>query len=264
MSADSDHQTDGGESRRKRIMDRANAIRRIGLFVAVGTWVFLLVSLASFHADDWPAHHVYPLWPRPEPLRARWARCSPTTATSSLARASSCCCSSAASSWRCGSCSNKLTDVWLRAVGLLLLSVAFAAIVNKISPGSGTASPKAMVASSASRPPSSSRSHFNHVGSYIVLALSFMVGLVLAADELVEKTPAVAAGAIAKAREIAPDIPRPTFEFRMPDFLRRSPAAAEVAEVEPEAAAATATATTETPAEASEEARSSCPRSISG
>src|SRR4051812_29162984 len=37
-----------------------NLLRPIVLFLACATWVFLLVSLGSFHATDWPSHTVYP------------------------------------------------------------------------------------------------------------------------------------------------------------------------------------------------------------
>ena len=228
-------------------MDRGNAIRRIGLFAAVGVWVFLLVSLASFHADDWPAHHVYPYGPTENlcgavgALFAYWCYFflgqgiflllffSGIIMTMWITR-------------------NRLTDVWLRVIGLLLLSVAFAAIVNKLSPGSEHGFPEGnggMLGIAAAR---FLQMHFNHVGSYIVLTLCFMVGLVLAADELVEKTPAVVGGAIAKAKEIAPSIPRPRFELRMPAFLRRNsnPAVAE-AETEAEVDKTPAATLPETP-----------------
>src|SRR5215210_8825212 len=36
-------------------MTRPYMIRRIVLFLALGAWGFLLASMASFHADDWPS-----------------------------------------------------------------------------------------------------------------------------------------------------------------------------------------------------------------
>src|SRR6266540_6107388 len=41
-------------------MERSNAIRQSALFLAVSVWVFLLLSLGSFHPTDWPSHQVYP------------------------------------------------------------------------------------------------------------------------------------------------------------------------------------------------------------
>lgn len=216
-------------------MDRGNAIRRIGLFVAIGTWVFLLVSLASFSAEDWPAPHVFPHGPVENlcgPVGAIFAYwCyfllgqgifllllfSGVVMTMWIMR-------------------NKLPDLWLRVIGLLLLSVAFAAAVNKISPGSENGFPEGNGGILGIAAAKFLQLHFNNVGSYIILALSFMVGLVLAADELVEKTPAVVGGAISKAREIAPAIPKPNFNFHMPEFFRKrsNDAAVEVVAVEPE------------------------------
>src|SRR2546426_456960 len=56
------HRTDlgGGDS---PFMDRRNMARRIVLFLALGAWGFLLVSMASFHPEDWPSHQVYPYAP---------------------------------------------------------------------------------------------------------------------------------------------------------------------------------------------------------
>ena len=209
-------------------MDRGNAIRRIGLFAAVGVWVFLLVSLASFHAEDWPAHHVYP-WGPTENLCGAVGALIAYGCYFLLGQGTFLLLFFSGIIMTMWIMRNKLTDIWLRAVGLLLLSVAFAAIVHKVSPGSEHGFPEGnggILGIAAAR---FLHTHFNHVGSYIVLSLCFMVGLVLAADELVERTPAVVGGAIAKAKEIAPSIPRPRFALRMPEFLRRNsdPAVAE-------------------------------------
>ena len=41
-------------------MQRSNLPRTVSLFIAGGLWLFLLLSLASFHATDWPSHAVFP------------------------------------------------------------------------------------------------------------------------------------------------------------------------------------------------------------
>ena len=41
-------------------MERSNLFRNVWLFVAGSTWLFLLLSLASFQPTDWPTHTVYP------------------------------------------------------------------------------------------------------------------------------------------------------------------------------------------------------------
>src|SRR5579863_975267 len=42
------------------MIERSNIIRPIGLFLGCGFWLFMLLSLGSFHASDWPSHAVYP------------------------------------------------------------------------------------------------------------------------------------------------------------------------------------------------------------
>ena len=44
-------------------MERTNLLRNVWLFVAGSAWVFLLLSLASFSATDWPSHAVQPYPP---------------------------------------------------------------------------------------------------------------------------------------------------------------------------------------------------------
>src|SRR5690606_6457844 len=44
-------------------MDRSQVIRRIVLFLGVGLWFFLLLSIGSFHPADYPSHRVYPYPP---------------------------------------------------------------------------------------------------------------------------------------------------------------------------------------------------------
>src|SRR5947207_15354177 len=44
-------------------MERSNVLRQVALFLACGLWAFLLFSFGSFHATDWPSHQVYPYPP---------------------------------------------------------------------------------------------------------------------------------------------------------------------------------------------------------
>src|SRR5215213_3482813 len=118
-------------------MQRSNLPRTVSLFVAGGVWLFLLLSLASFHATDWPSHAVYP-----------------HAATRNL-------CGSAGAFiayytflaigqgvfpvlFFTGVClvllgfQSRIGDLWMRTIGLVLLSVAFAATVHHVRPGSAT------------------------------------------------------------------------------------------------------------------------------
>ena len=116
-------------------MERSNLLRNVWLFVAGSAWLFLLLALASFHTTDWPSHDVFP-YPSTRNL-----------------------CGSAGSFvayylflaigqgvfpvlFFTGIClvmylfRSPVTDLWFRAVGLLLLTVAFSAAVHHIRPGS--------------------------------------------------------------------------------------------------------------------------------
>src|SRR5438874_13244463 len=104
--------------------ERINLFKRIVLFLSAGTWLFFMLALASFHTTDWPSHQVYPY----PPVRNL--------------------CGSAGSFiayylflaigqgvfpvlFFSGIClvmyffKSPVTDLWMRAVGLLLLTVAF-------------------------------------------------------------------------------------------------------------------------------------------
>src|SRR6476661_5807079 len=116
-------------------IERLNLLRNVWLFVSASAWLFLLLALASFHTTDWPSHDVFPYPP-----------------TRNL-------CGAAGSFvayylflaigqgvfpvlFFTGIClvmalfRSPVTDLWFRAVGLLLLTVAFAAAVHHFKPGS--------------------------------------------------------------------------------------------------------------------------------
>src|SRR5919107_4555625 len=118
-----------------------NVLRTTALFFGVGVWAFLLLALGSFHPTDWPSHQVYPYQP-----------------VQNL-------CGSAGSFvayylflaigqgvfpvlFFSGVClalylfNSRVSDMWLRVVGLLLLSTAFAATVHNFKPGSTTSFPE--------------------------------------------------------------------------------------------------------------------------
>src|SRR3954453_19113020 len=44
-------------------MDHPSLIRRVCFVLLSGAWLFLLLSLGSFHANDWPSHAVFPYPP---------------------------------------------------------------------------------------------------------------------------------------------------------------------------------------------------------
>ena len=201
-------------------MERSSAFRRIGIFFAVAFWLFLLVSLASFHYDDPPAQHVYP---------AHTARnmCGPVGAFFAyycytlVGQGVFLLLFFAGVVMGMRLFKAKLSDMWLRMIGAALVSVAFAATLNNLSPGSPKGFPQGNGGILGIATSQFLEAHFNKVGSLIVLALSFMVGLVLAADELVVRAPALMGKAVGKARALTPEMPRPKFWFAWPKFFGR-------------------------------------------
>src|SRR5215207_1926375 len=122
-------------------MDRTYLFRRTFLFLAAGTWLFFMLSLASFHTNDWPSHEVYPYPPIQNLCGAAGAWLSyhaflyvgqgvfPVL-------------------FFTGVCvalvifNNRIGDWWLRTIGLTLLAVAFAAAIHHFRPGSTTSFPE--------------------------------------------------------------------------------------------------------------------------
>jgi S-DNA-T family DNA segregation ATPase FtsK/SpoIIIE len=186
-------------------MERSNLLRNVWLFVTGSAWLFLLLALASFHNTDWPSHQVYPYPP-----------------TRNL-------CGAAGSFvayylflaigqgvfpvlFFTGIClvmyvfRSPVTDLWMRAVGLLLLTVAFSAAVHHFKPGSWEGFPEGhggVVGISASF---FLKAYFNTVGTRLVLLSTMLIGLLLAADDLVLRTPGVVGHAVTTVRNTAPKI----------------------------------------------------------
>src|SRR5689334_23295137 len=118
-----------------------NILRNTLLFLGIGAWVFLFLALASFHPNDWPSHEAYP-WP---------------AAVQNLCGSVGAWCAYYAYLWLgqgafliiffTGVClallmfGNRISDLWLRTLGLMLLAVSFAAAVHHFRPGSATSFP---------------------------------------------------------------------------------------------------------------------------
>src|SRR4051812_11598958 len=191
-------------------MDRRNMARRIVLFLALGAWGFLLVSMASFHPEDWPSHQVYPY----QPIKNL---CGPAGALVAYHLFFAIGQGVFPILLFSGLClalllfHNKISDLWLRGIGLALLSIAFAALVHLIKPGSSESFPEGhggIVGISAT---AFLKSHFNATGSGLILITTFLVGLLLAADDLVIRAP----GFIGQVTHIVRQN-TPQFKFRFP------------------------------------------------
>src|SRR5438094_4757063 len=196
-------------------MERFNAIRQSLLFLALSAWVFLLLSLGSFHATDWPTHTVFPYPP-----------------TQNL-------CGSAGAwiAYYCfvgvgqgvfpilffsGVClalllfKSRISDVWLRVIGLMLLSTAFAAAIHHLRPGSATSLPEGHGGLLGIAASTFLQAHFSTVGTRLILLTAILIGLLLAADDLVLRMPGYANVAIAGVKERVPAIGQ--FKFSFPEM----------------------------------------------
>jgi S-DNA-T family DNA segregation ATPase FtsK/SpoIIIE len=183
-------------------MERTNLLRQTALALGFGAWIFLLLALGSFHATDWPSHEVYP-------YTAIQNLCGPVGAYvayySFLAVGqgvfpvlffTGVCLAMLASR-------SRLTDPWLRGIGLCLLTVSFAAVVHHLKPGSYNGFPEGHGGIVGIGTATFLEAHFHTVGTRLILLFAMLIGLLLAADDLVLRTPGFVAVAYASAREQA-------------------------------------------------------------
>jgi len=172
-------------------------------FLAVGAWAFFLLSLGSFSVRDWPSHDVFPHPPTQNLCGSAGAWVAyhsyfwvgqgvfPVLLFSGLAVA--------LYLFRRG-----VDDLWMRSIGLLLLSVAFAAAVHHFRPGSQTGFPEGNGGLLGIGTATFLQSHFSTAGTRLILLTTALVGLLLAADDLLARTPGYVAAAHATVRETAP------------------------------------------------------------
>lgn len=193
-------------------MMRENSWRRALVILGIGAWFFMLLSVASFHVEDWPSHTVYPYGSIKNLCGAAGAFVSyylfeaigqgifPVMFFTGICLA-------------LVLFGSPIRDLWLRAVGLILLTVAFAAIVHSFQPGTPTGFPEGqggIVGISISR---ALHIYFNNIGSFLILGCSVLIGLLLAADDLVLRTPGMVGAAISSVRAKTPNI-----NFRVPQM----------------------------------------------
>jgi S-DNA-T family DNA segregation ATPase FtsK/SpoIIIE len=186
-------------------MDHPSMLRRIVFVLLCGAWLFLLLSLGSFHATDWPSHAVYPYPPVQNVMGYAGAFVSYymyTTLGQGIFPVL----------FFTGVCvalamyGNRITDLWLRAIGLTLLAVAFAAVVHMVKPGTRAGLPEGNGGILGIGASSFLRSHCSAVLTSLILICTFLVGLLLCADDLVVRAPAMIRGTIQTVREHAPGI----------------------------------------------------------
>src|SRR5271169_6500601 len=116
-------------------MERTNLIPRLLVFLGVGAWIFLLVSLGSFHSDDWPSHQVFPypatqnLCGKVGALVAYYLFCAIGQGVFPVLFFGGICLALLLFG-------NRVSDLWLRVIGLVVLTIAFASAIHLIRPGS--------------------------------------------------------------------------------------------------------------------------------
>ena len=108
---------------------------------------------------------------------------------------------------------NRVGDWWLRTIGLTVLSIAFAAAVHHFKPGTSDGFPEGQGGVLGITAATFLQAHFNSVGTMLILLTSMLIGLLLAADDLVLRTPGAVNAAIAEVKQIAPDL---GIKFRFP------------------------------------------------
>lgn len=209
-------------------MDRTNLWRRVLLFSAIGAWAFLLLALGSFHPTDWPSHEIYPYPPIQNLCGSAGSFVAYYTflfigqgVFPILFFAGICL---TITLFRDG-----VSDLWLRITGLTLLTVAFATTIHHFHPGSHNGFPEGQGGIVGIGAASFLQSHFSTIGTRLILATIFLVGLLLAADDLVLRAPGLAGGVINNVKERTPSIRWNFISFpklpSLPKFVTRDAAA---------------------------------------
>jgi DNA segregation ATPase FtsK/SpoIIIE, S-DNA-T family len=180
-------------------MNRPHLPRVVLLLMAVATWLFVVISIASFHVTDWPSHAVYPYEPTQNLCGTVGAVLAyflflilgqgvyPLLLFTGICLAA----------W-IGK--KPVEDLWLRAAGLALVCTAFAAIVHYLIPGSPRGLPEGQGGLLGIAAASYLESNLGIVGARLALMCAIVVGLLLAADDLMMATPSLVAAAAANIR----------------------------------------------------------------
>src|SRR6266511_3637693 len=122
-------------------MQRSSAIRSSALFLGLAVWMFLLLSFGSFHPTDWPSHEVYPYPPIQNVCGsggawvAYYCFLGVGQGVFPILFFSGVCLALLVFK-------SRVSDVWLRVIGLMLLSTAFAAAIHHLRPGSASSFPE--------------------------------------------------------------------------------------------------------------------------
>jgi len=180
-------------------MTRDNLPKTLAFFLAAGLWAFLLLSFWSFSPTDWPSHGVEPHPPTRNlcgaagAFVAYWAYLAIGQGVFPVLLFTGA---------MLGVFLNqsRVHDFWMRAVGLTLIAVAWAAVVHHFSPGSPSGLPEGRGGVLGIGAAGFLHQYFSTVGTLLVLGLSILVGLLLAADDLLLAAPRAIVGMLTVAR----------------------------------------------------------------
>src|SRR5688500_6375036 len=196
-------------------MDHPSLLRRVFFVLLCGAWVFVLLSLGSFRATDWPSHAVYPYPPvqnvcgYPGAFLGYYAYFVLGQGVYPVLFFSGVC----VALYMFG---NRVSDLWLRVIGLGLLAAAFAAVVHLVKPGSRMGLPEGNGGILGIGAASFLRAHCNAVLTSLILVCTFIVGLLLCADDLVVRAPGYIGKTIQTVRERTPSFGMSSINFKFP------------------------------------------------
>jgi DNA segregation ATPase FtsK/SpoIIIE, S-DNA-T family len=206
--------------------ERTHIFRFITLALLAAMWVFMLLACGSFSAGDWPSHTVYP----PPPIGNACGIVGAFLAYHCFVVIGH---GIYPILLACGACifmllvKGRVGDFAFRAVGLLLLSVSFAAIVHFFKPGSADGFPEGNGGLVGIAVCAFLVKHFSFAGGLLVMVTALLIGLLLAADDLVLKAPKVAVAAAGsmgskfEATRSLGDRIKGKWHEMLPDFLRK-------------------------------------------
>src|SRR6187402_2167719 len=188
-------------------------LRSVALFTGFAVWAFAFLSSISFNPLDPPSHAVYPyattvtnLCGTAGATFAYWTRYAVGPGVYPVLFFSAVFLGLAATR-------NCLSDLWLRLTGVVLLAVAFAAVVTTISGGTTGGLPEGDGGIMGIASAHFLKAHFNAVGAMLALVSVMLVGLILAADDLVLRAPSALGNALANARAKVPSRALMNFKF---------------------------------------------------
>jgi DNA segregation ATPase FtsK/SpoIIIE, S-DNA-T family len=186
-------------------MERSTSTRGVLLFLASGAWVFLLISVGSFHYTDWPSHSIYPYGPV-QNLCGSVGACIAYSTFVTIGQGAFPVMFFSGVCLVLLMCKSRIGDWWMRTVGLLLLTVAFAAAVHHFKPGSYDTFPEGRGGIIGIGTATVLQHYFSTVGTRLILLTTALVGLLLTADDLVLRTPGVVSSAFVVVKDKAPQI----------------------------------------------------------